>query len=748
MLKINPSEMQPTKFYQLVDIVESVTPQTMSGLHAFIEMAGKAHKLVEEQCSVLAKANGDLAQQTRNSMMHRNQFDSLEKQQDDFLNFVEEVSDVNFVLIAYDTIRQINMAYINMLDLAKNLKPRPLVLSEKRFTGKAGSFDELQHMMYEFEINAPVLNNFMMALDALDNIDKKIDTTAYAIFMSLETYYKKLLHRHTIEGLKIQRDPVITDIALTVFKNIDSHGEIAKGTKVDEVSAYTVRKAEILAGALRHETVHKFIEDPGKLMEYILMNLKALKSTAGNLQTMFEDQVIEYKLVMEEIRAWSNYDLRTLDNEMRSRKFDDTLMLIGDIDPRNVSYKESDKILSSEEQFNIKFRDETLEEIVKILVVPEFQAQELVTYVLERKSHLKKYFQEENSFYVCKIGGGNPFLGVAPGALEVIPGEKPQADLHNILGSGFDEVRKFIQGIEDAGKWHNLFLATSPSKSTDKSNVLLVGPQGCGKTQVFRAVGADTDSISVSVQGSDFGTCWKGEMEKNPKRMFQEGLKLQKESGRHVHFLIDEIDQVLNDDKFHGSTNLTLEFQILMDGVVNYPNLSVWGATNNPRRIPMPMIRRFSLVLIVGELSQKDRVELIQHYVKSFLPVSINQDKAWNAAATKLEGATGDVIRKVADHIWRTKMSWLVHNKKEAAEELTKMLVDEKGQFDIKKFSDKDRFNFKQRLGKHFKVSAEDLNNSIDRHLNNIAIRSEIDTAVETYSDARKFLDEMNAGKI
>jgi intein/homing endonuclease len=1158
MLKINPSEMQPTKFYQLVDIIESVTPQTMAGLHAFIEMAGKAHKLVAEQCGVLAKANGDLAQQTRNSMMHRNQFDSLEKQQDDFLNFVEEVSDVNFVLIAYDTIRQINMAYVNMLDLAKNLKPRPLVLSEKRFTGKAGSFDELQHMMYEFEINAPVLNNFMMALDALDNIDGKIDATAYQIFMSLETYYKKLLHRHTIEGLKIQRDPVITDIALTVFKNIDSHGEIAKGTKVDEVSAYTVRKAEILAGALRHETVHKFIEDPGKLMEYLLMNLKALKSTAGNLKEMFRDQVDEYKLVLEEIRSWSNYDLRTLDQEMSARKFDDTLMLIGDIDPRNVSYKESDKILSSEEQFNIKFRDETLEEIVKILVVPEFQAQDLVTYVLERKSHLKKYFQEENSFYVCKIGGGNPFLGVAPGALEVIPGEKPQADLHNILGSGFDEVRKFIQGIEDAGKWHNLFLATSPSKSTDKSNVLLVGPQGCGKcvtgdtlvftdeglqpigllnklvltnqpyqrpfkigvtslngeansshfhydgvqptidvqthhgygvcgtakhriivatdngiawkrldvikpgdyvgilrsglqfgkhemptdkayllgyfvgdgninkckgrpsgitftvgnedyphfekylpsiethfgnpkiykygdkpysirvfdvilgaemaedcgvgadnkvvptdvlygtkevwkaflqglfdsdgsyygsrieycsnseqlartvhtmltafgivsnlqkkndskawrlfiygrnarkfigeigfrlerkqrksqalfftkensnydivpvskemwgnlktdagelsrevhkmidpywrgsmpsrdklwdildamfckenvptyitdlmstdymwdkiisvedadeqpvydlvvpdgesfaangimnhnTQVFRAVGSDTDSISVSVQGSDFGTCWKGEMEKNPKRMFQEGLKLQKDSGRHVHFLIDEIDQVLNDDKFHGSTNLTLEFQILMDGVVNYPNLSVWGATNNPRRIPMPMIRRFSLVLVVGELSQKDRVELIQHYVKSFLPVSINQDKVWESAADKLEGATGDVIRKVADHIWRSKMSWLVHNKAEAAEDLTKMLVGESGKFDIKKFSDKDRFNFKQRLGKHFKVSAEDLNNSIDRHLNNIAIRSEIDTAVETYSDARKFLDEMNAGKI
>lgn len=268
----------------------------------------------------------------------------------------------------------------------------------------------------------------------------------------------------------------------------------------------------------------------------------------------------------------------------------------------------------------------------------------------------------------------------------------------------------------------------------------------CGKTEIFRAVGADTKSISVSVQGSDFNTCWKGEMEKNPKRMFEAGLKLQKESGKHVHFLIDEIDSVLNDDRSFGSSNLSLEFQILMDGVVNYPNVSVWGATNNPRRIPMPMMRRFSQVLIVGELNQDDRIKLLKHFV-GFLPVEDLSDDVWGAAATRLEGATGDVVRKVADHIWRSKMSWFVYNHGEVAADLLEELRGDT-QFQLKDFSSRERKKFNKKLGNHFKVGAEDVNESIDIHLNNIAIRSEIETAKKTYEDARNFLEELNASSI
>lgn len=62
-----------------------------------------------------------------------------------------------------------------------------------------------------------------------------------------------------------------------------------------------------------------------------------------------------------------------------------------------------------------------------------------------------------------------------------------------------------------------------------------------------------------------------------------------------------------------------------MDGIVDYPGISLWGATNNPEKIPMPMIRRFNLVEIVGELQSEDRIKLLQMFL-SYLPQN-NFDK-------------------------------------------------------------------------------------------------------------------------
>jgi SpoVK/Ycf46/Vps4 family AAA+-type ATPase len=359
---------------------------------------------------------------------------------------------------------------------------------------------------------------------------------------------------------------------------------------------------------------------------------------------------------------------------------------------------------------------------------------------LERKAELRKFFHEENSFYVCKIGAGNSFTGQAPGALQVIPAEKPIGNIDHILGSNFDEVREFAQSIESASKWHDLFKATSPSKTADKANVLLIGPQGCGKTEVMRAIGADKNSISIFAQGSDFETCWKGEAEKNPKRLFEEGLKLTRDSGKHVHFLIDEIDAVLNNDQtYSGKTNLSLEFQILMDGVVTYPNLSVWGATNNPHRIPMPMIRRFSKALVVGELTQTDRIKLLKMFLGR-MPIEKNiNDLKWNDWSNKLEGATGDVVRKVADNLWRKKMNHFVTTKSTDAESVLKQLHAE-GPFSVEKF---DREKFKATLAPHVSITAEDIERSVKETLSNASIVREIKTAVETYRAAKEFLDEL-----
>jgi hypothetical protein len=542
-----------------------------------------------------------------------------------------------------------------------------------------------------------------------------------------------------VDGVKIHRDPVTTDIAISIYENVDSSGEIADGKKPDEVSAYSVRKATIVADAIKKGLVGEFIRTPSRLLQFIKDNLVVLWKAAEQLSAFAAPTAIEVRQVL----GLETKKPRLLDDG----EFQRALVFLEDLNPQGITYKDKTGLLTAEERFEIEFRNETIARVAQRLHNADYSTQDLIEHILQRKHELHVYYQDVNSFYVCKIGNGNPFTGEAPGALTVIPGVKPVVDINDVVGAGFDQVKTFIDQVRKSNKWHNLFLATSPSKSADKANALLIGPMGCGKSEVLRAVGGDKKSIGIYAQPSDFLTCWKGEAEKNPKRLFEEALRIQKESKKQVFILIDEIDTILNDDHARGgfgSTNLTTEFQQLMDGILQYPHIAVWAATNHPERIPMPMIRRFSKVAIVGELDQADRIKLLKHFV-GFLPIAEDfSAKAWEEAARKLDGAVGDTVRKIADHVWREKMTWLVDHHPDQAAKIAAFL-DEKEQFQLSRFDAAHRKILHGKIREHMTVQPKDVMESVDLHLDNIAIRSEIQTAKETYERSKMFLAGINS---
>jgi len=269
----------------------------------------------------------------------------------------------------------------------------------------------------------------------------------------------------------------------------------------------------------------------------------------------------------------------------------------------------------------------------------------------------------------------------------------------------------------------------------------------CGKTEVLRGIASDRRSIGIFAQASDFLTCWKGEAEKNPKRLFEAGLRIQRESKKQVFFLIDEIDTILNGDRgsaAFGGTNLATEFQVLMDGITSYPSLALWGATNHPERISMPLIRRFSKVVIVGELSQDDRIKLLKQFL-AYLPCSEQMGNGvLTEAATRLDGAVGDIMRKVVDHVWREKMSHFVNTQPEAAEIVLELLNKDGNKFHPSKFTQKERDEMHKVMRPFVQVEPPDLFASVDLHLSNIAIRKEIETAKIVYDNARQFIAQVN----
>lgn len=713
----------PFLYYKLVSFVNSVSKKQEEELIKISKNLKEEVDILAKKSEIIEEAANNFMEESRISMRSKiNSFSSLEKRDDFYEDFNKD--NCNFIVYLSIIIGDISRLYDDMYKLIRDLR-KPVLFKD------IGDMQELSQENYEKLLQVIQLNGM-----ALEMYTKKIATltanknvtikVARGLYKGLDQLYKFLLHRHTADGIKIYRHPIITDVAIKVVDNIDSHGEIESGKSTDKVSAYTLRKAEILTKALKDDLINKFISDPDAFITFIVDMLTQFNKYSIKLADVFEPQADILKSMGVQMAEYSPSALKMALKELNN------------VNPANIVYCEPTRIVDQSQKLIEDAKSETIEEVVDMLTDNLTDFSDIVEFVLERKAELKKFFHEENSFYVCKIGSGNPFLGEAPGALAVLPAVKPRGNIDDILGGGFAEVKEFANSIQSSAKWHDLFVATSPSKSADKSNILMVGPQGCGKTEVLRSIGSQKDSIGIFAQGSDFLTCWSGESQKNPKRLFEAGLKLNRDSGKHVHFLIDEIDAVLNNDSDQSKNNLTLEFQILMDGVVSYPNLSVWGATNNPNRIPMPMIRRFNKVLIVGELSQSDRIALLKHFM-SYMPVDKFADILWTDWSIRLAGATGDVIRKIVDYIWRRKMNDFVTDNKEAAEKIAKTL-NAKGKFSLDTL---DRAEFNKILSEHVKITVPDVEESLTINLSNMAIRSEIDTAVKTYDNARAFLQEI-----
>jgi len=725
---VSKVSITPAQFTDLVGLVLDFDYDGLRETGAFLD---KLCEEFDERVEEIGDTYSAMVAEAKNSLRTKNPFD-MNQQEDWFQQFKHTMGAGNFVALILSISRAIQNGFHALRDTVHAIQPMNLMLfgDVKPPTTR----EELQAFVLLVQMNQEPLQRFVEGVENAAVLQNLVVSIARGVVFHLEMYHKMLRHRHSVEGIKIHGDPVRTDLAISIYENADAHGEIQDGKKPDEISVYTQRKATILADALCGGLFGGFVKEPGEIIDFLSENLTSMWEGAEKIEAKIHTAAEKIR------RVTGGKPPRRLMNES---EFKEALRSVSELDPRNVRERDKVGLKSPEEQMEIDFRNETISTISGLLLT-EKSGQEIVKFVLARKAQWYKIHRDENSFYVCKVGAGNSFLGEAPGALEVIPGLKPKVSLGDLVGSGFDEVREMVEQAKDSSMYADLFRATSPSGKTDKSNVLLVGPMGCGKTEALRAISSERNALTIFAQGSDFLTCWKGEAEKNPKRLFEAALQLHKETERQAFISIDEIDTVLNGNQGHeafGGTNLTTEFQILMDGVLSYSGISVWGATNHPERMSMPIIRRFAKVLLVGELAHVDRVKLLRRSL-SYLPLSPNfSDVAWTDASTKLEGAVGDTVRKMADDLWRKNMRNFVNRRPEKAQEVVKFLQEEGTKFDRSKFSLERQAKLERMLRENgIEITPDDLINTIDRNLESAAIRAEIQTAKNTYRVARQHL--------
>ncbi|NVM28620.1 MAG: CDC48 family AAA ATPase [Candidatus Helarchaeota archaeon] len=186
-------------------------------------------------------------------------------------------------------------------------------------------------------------------------------------------------------------------------------------------------------------------------------------------------------------------------------------------------------------------------------------------------------------------------------------------------------------------------LAITPPKG-----VLLVGPPGCGKTLLARAIATESEANFISIKGPEVLSKWVGESEKAIREVFR---KARTAAPAIVFF--DEIDAIAPMRGMTHDSNVTTRVisQLLteMDGLEALRDVVVIAATNRPDIIDRALLRvgRFDRIIYVGAPDLESRRMIFEIYTHD-MPLAEDVEIDYFARITKnfagsdIEGACNE----------------------------------------------------------------------------------------------------------
>lgn len=175
--------------------------------------------------------------------------------------------------------------------------------------------------------------------------------------------------------------------------------------------------------------------------------------------------------------------------------------------------------------------------------------------------------------------------------------------------------------------------------------ILLVGPPGCGKTLIAKAVATESESNFISIKGPEVLSKFVGESEKAVREIFRKARL----AAPCVVF-IDEIDSIAmrrsGTDATHVIETVTNTLLTEMDGLQNMKGVVVLAASNRPELIDAALMRpgRFDRILSLPAPDEQARLDTFKVHTKK-MPVA--EDVNLDELATKTEGYTGADIEGV-----------------------------------------------------------------------------------------------------
>ena len=217
---------------------------------------------------------------------------------------------------------------------------------------------------------------------------------------------------------------------------------------------------------------------------------------------------------------------------------------------------------------------------------------------------------------------------------------KPDVSYDSVAGLD-EQIETIREAIELALLEPELFeeIGITPPKG-----ILLVGPPGCGKTLLAKAVAHQTNATFIRMVGSELAQKYIGE----GGRMVRELFSLAKEKSPSIIFL-DEIDAI-GAKRLDGSTSGDREVQRTLmqllaelDGFDALEGVKIIAATNRPDILDDALLRpgRFDRIVTIPLPDAEGRKDILSLHISAMSTSRINL----KAIVEKTEGYSGAELK-------------------------------------------------------------------------------------------------------
>ncbi|MBN1406021.1 MAG: ATP-dependent zinc metalloprotease FtsH [Candidatus Omnitrophica bacterium] len=238
-------------------------------------------------------------------------------------------------------------------------------------------------------------------------------------------------------------------------------------------------------------------------------------------------------------------------------------------------------------------------------------------------------------------GPGGRIWSFGKSRATLVSGNRLKITFDNVAGvnEAKEELQEVVEFLKDPKKFQSL-------GGKIPKGVLLMGPPGCGKTLLAKAVSGEAGVPFFSLSGSDFVEMFVGVGAARVRDLFEQAKKSARSSQKGAIIFIDEIDAV-GRQRFagigggHDEREQTLNALLAeMDGFSTEVGVILVAATNRPDVLDPALLRpgRFDRQIVVDRPDIKGREAILKVHVKD---IKLAKDMDLFSIAQQTSGFSG-----------------------------------------------------------------------------------------------------------